>query len=178
MSARSSALSALIACRKQGAWSDGVLKEYIKRDDLDRRDAALASRLCYGVMQERMRLDFIISHFLRGKLKDLQPVVLDILRLGAALILLFDKVPDSAAVNEAVNQSKRLANPRAASLVNGVLRNLSRQKESLPQPPELSIKYSSPAPLTEGEWPSMTLFMFRATRSLFRTSSSLLITPG
>ena len=45
MSARTTALSALIACRRQNAWSDGILKQYIVRDGLDRRDAALASRL-------------------------------------------------------------------------------------------------------------------------------------
>jgi len=142
MSARFSALSALIACRKQNAWSDGVLKEYIKRDNLDRRDAALASRLCYGVMQERMKLDFYISHFLRGKLKDLQPVVLDILRLGAYQIIMMDKIPDSAAVNEAVEQGKKYASRQAAGLINGVLRNISRQKEQLPQPEDLPTKYS------------------------------------
>ena len=48
MAARQTALGALIACRKQGAWSDGVLKEYAQRDRLDRRDAALATRLCYA----------------------------------------------------------------------------------------------------------------------------------
>ena len=48
--ARTTALSALIATRRQGAWSDGVLKQYIARDGLDRRDAALASQLCYGVL--------------------------------------------------------------------------------------------------------------------------------
>ncbi len=57
MAARQTALGALIACRKQGAWSDGV-KEYAQRDRLDRRDAALATRLCYGVLQNRMLLDF------------------------------------------------------------------------------------------------------------------------
>ena len=61
MNARTTALSALIACRKQGAWADGVLKEYIARDRLDRRDAALASRLCYGVLQNRMLLDHYIQ---------------------------------------------------------------------------------------------------------------------
>ena len=54
MNARTTALSALIATRRQNAWSDGVLKEYIARDRLDARDAALASRLCYGVLQNRM----------------------------------------------------------------------------------------------------------------------------
>ena len=41
MGARETALNALIACRKQAAWSNGILKEYIRRDKLDRREAAL-----------------------------------------------------------------------------------------------------------------------------------------
>ena len=102
MNARTTALSALIATRRQNAWSDGVLKEYIARDRLDARDAALASRLCYGVLQNRMLLDFYIAYFLNGKLRELQPVVLDILRLGAFQIVFLDKIPASAAVNEAV----------------------------------------------------------------------------
>ena len=96
------ALGALIACRKQGAWSDGVLKEYAQRDRLDRRDAALATRLCYGVLQNRMLLDFYLSQLVRGRLRDLQPVVLDILRLGLYQIFYMDKIPDSAAVHRCV----------------------------------------------------------------------------
>ena len=58
MGARETALNALIACRKSGAWSNGVLKTYIRRDRLDSRDAALATQLCFGVLQNRMLLDF------------------------------------------------------------------------------------------------------------------------
>ena len=61
MGARETALNALIACRKQKAWSNGILKEYIARDKLDRREAALASRLCYGVLQNRGKLDFYLK---------------------------------------------------------------------------------------------------------------------
>ena len=57
MGARETALNALIACRKEDAWSNGVLKEYIVRDRLDSRDAALATRLCSGVLQNRLNLD-------------------------------------------------------------------------------------------------------------------------
>ena len=141
MSARTTALSALIACRKQDAWSDGVLKEYIARDRLDRRDAALASRLCYGVMQNRVLLDFYISAFLKGKLSALQPVVLDILRLGMYQLTMMDRIPASAAVNEAVEMGKKYANRQAAGLINGVLRAVTRA-ESLPQPKDLATKYS------------------------------------
>lgn len=148
MGARDTALSVLIACRTKQAWSDGALKEYIARDRLDGREAALATRLVYSVQQNRILLDWYLSGLLRGKLKDLQPVVLDILRLGACQLLWFDRVPDSAAVNEAVAQTKKFANPRAAGLVNAVLRNLGRSKTSLPEPEDISVRYSCPAELT------------------------------
>ena len=69
MGARETALHGLMACRKNGAWSNAVLKEYIVRDRLDPRDAALATRLCYGVLQNRARLDFYLKQLLTGKLR-------------------------------------------------------------------------------------------------------------
>ena len=149
MSARTTALAALIACRKQGAWADGVLKEYIARDRLDRRDAALASRLCYGVLQNRILLDYYIEQFLTGSIKKLQPVVLDILRLGMYQLFFLDKVPVSAAVNEAVEQGKKYANRSASGLINGVLRHAARDRESVKPPYDLSVRYSHPNELVE-----------------------------
>lgn len=141
MTARDAALRALVAYRRSGAWPEAALKELLA--GLDRRDAALASRLCYGVLQNRMLLDFWLSAFVRGGLGNLQPIVLDILRLAIYQLAFSDKVPACAAVNEAVEQTKRHANVQAARLVNGVLRNFTRQ-EQLPQPPDLAIKYSHP----------------------------------
>ncbi len=147
MNARTTALSALIACRKQGAWADGVLKEYTARDRLDRRDAALASRLCYGVLQNRLLLDHRIQQCLTGSIRRLQPVVLEILRLGMYQLTMMDKIPASAAVHEAVEQGKKYANPRAAGLINGVLRAAVRQKDGWTLPEDLSVRYSHPQPL-------------------------------
>ncbi len=145
MGARQTALNALIACRKEGAWSNGVLKEYIQHDRLDGRDAALAARLCYGVIQNRGKLDFYLRQLLTGRLKDVQPVVRDILHLGLYQIYELDKIPDSAAVNESVALAKQYSrNPKAASLVNGVLRNAVRTKGSLREPTSFADKYSHP----------------------------------
>lgn len=145
MGARQTALNALIACRKESAWSNGVLKEYIQHDRLDGRDAALAARLCYGVIQNRGRLDFYLQQLLTGRLKDVQPVVRDILHLGLYQIYELDKIPDSAAVNESVALAKQYSrNPKAASLVNGVLRNAVRTKGSLQEPTSFADKYSHP----------------------------------
>jgi len=145
MGARETALNALIACRKENAWSNGVLKEYIQRDRLDSRDAGLATRLCYGVLQNRQKLDFYLKQLLTGKLKDLHPVIRDILHLGLYQIYELDKIPDSAAVNESVTLAKKYnKNPKAASLVNGVLRNAVRTNGQLKEPTSYADKYSHP----------------------------------
>ena len=146
MSARETALNVLIACRKQAAWSNGVLKEYIVRDQLDRRDAALATRLCYGVLQNRNKLDFYLKQLLTGKLKDLHPAVHDILHLGIYQILHMDKIPASAAVNESVALAKKYCKKLryAPGLVNAVLRNAVRSAENLQQPKSLEDRFSHP----------------------------------
>ena len=145
MGARETALNALIACRKDGAWSNGVLKDYIQRDRLDSRDAALATRLCYGVQQNRGKLDFYLQQLLTGKLKDLHPAARDILHLGLYQIYEMDKIPESAAVNESVTLAKKYCkNPKVSSLVNGVLRNAVRSKGTLKEPVSYADRYSHP----------------------------------
>lgn len=145
MGARETALNALIACRKSGAWPNAALKEYIARDRLSQRDAALATRLCYGVLQNRGKLDFYLSQLLTGRLKDLHPVVRDILHLGLYQIYELDKVPESAAVNESVTLAKKYCkNPKAGALVNAVLRRAAAGKGSLREPVSYADRYSHP----------------------------------
>ena len=151
MPARKTALDALIACRKRAAWSNGVLKDYIARDRLDRRDAALATRLCYGVLQHRGMLDFFLQQLLTGKVKDLHPVVRDILHMGLYQIYELDKIPESAAVNESVDLVKKYCRTQrfAPGLVNGVLRNAIRTKGTLKQPTSFEDRYSHPQKLID-----------------------------
>ena len=149
MGARETALNTLIACRKEGGWSNGVLKTYIRRDKLDRRDAALATRLCYGVLQNRLKLDFYLSQLLTGKLKDLHPAVRDILHLGLYQLYEMDKVPSSAAVNESVDLAKKYCKKQryAPGLVNAVLRKAAT--EELRQPTGWQEIYSHPQALID-----------------------------
>ena len=151
MGARETALNVLIACRKEAGWSNGVLKNYIARDRLDRRDAALATRLCYGVVQNRLKLDHYLKQLLTGKLKDLHPVVHDILHLGLYQILEMDRVPESAAVNESVDLAKKYCPKQrfAPGLVNGVLRSAVREKENLKAPTGWQELYSHPQKLID-----------------------------
>ena len=148
MGARETALNALIACRRDGAWPNGVLKTAIKKDRLDGREAALATRLTYGVSQNRGKLDFYLAQLLTGKVKDLHPVVRDILHLGLYQLYELDKIPDSAAVNESVALAKKYCkNPKAAALTNGVLRNAVRSRGQLKEPTSYADLYSHPDPL-------------------------------
>ncbi|MBE6925580.1 MAG: 16S rRNA (cytosine(967)-C(5))-methyltransferase RsmB [Ruminococcaceae bacterium] len=150
MGARETALNALIAIRKEDAWSNGVLKTYIQRDKLDSRDAALASRLCYGVLQNRALLDAYLRQLLTGKLRDLHPVVRDILHIGLYQIYKMDKIPDSAAVNESVQLTKKYCKiPKAPGLVNAVLRNAVRTAGQLKMPSDYAEKYSHPQELID-----------------------------
>lgn len=150
MNARKTALDALIACRKNGAWANGTLKEYCARDHLDGRDAALAARLCYGVLQNRYRLDFYLKQLLSESIRRLHPAARDILHLGLYQIYDMDRIPDSAAVNECVKLAKKyVPSPKAAALVNGVLRSAIRTKETISQPVTLEDRYSHPQALID-----------------------------
>jgi len=151
MGARETALNALIACRKEAAWSNGIMKEYVKRDRLDRRDAALSSRLCYGVLQNRMLLDFYLQQLLTGKVKDLHPAIRDIFHLGLYQLYKMDKIPDSAVVNESVALAKKYCPGQrsAPGLVNAVLRRAVATKGTLSEPRSYVEKYSHPQALVD-----------------------------
>lgn len=152
MDARETALLALNACERQGGWSDGALKKQISAAGLDSRDAALATQLCAGVLQNQMLLDFYLAHFSNIPLKRMEGRVVQALRLGAYQMLFLDRIPHSAAVNRSVELTRAYCkNPRAAGMVNGILRSLERSLERLPTIPQrdpveyLSILYSHPA---------------------------------
>ena len=153
-SARETAVLALAACEKQGAWSDGYLKHAIREGGLDRRDGALCTRLCYGVLQNKLLLDWRLARVCSIRLEKLDLKVLCDLRVAAYQILFLDKIPPSAAVNEAVELAKKHGrSPRAAGLVNGVLRALLREEgpevRGEDEIDTLSIQYSHPRWLVE-----------------------------
>ncbi len=142
MTAREVALRTLVACEKQDAWADGFLKRTLHEAGVTGRDAALATRLTFGVVQNRMLLDWYINNFAKGKL-DLQ--VRSTLRLGAYQLLFLDRVPARAAVDESDKLTRKFCkNPGAAGLVNAVLRNIERGKKDLTPPEDLSVRYSHP----------------------------------
>lgn len=152
--ARTAALTALEKCRRAGAWSDAVLGSVMDDAALSGRDRGLAAALCYGVLQNRLLLDHVISRFSSIKLSKTEPKVLDILRLSAFQLLFMDKIPASAAVNEAVTLCKSLGYARAAGYVNAVLRKISACGDAFDisegtAAQRLSLRWSHPIELTE-----------------------------
>ena len=155
--ARDTALRVLVSCRTAGAWADAALRAQLRRDGLSGPEAALCSRIVYGVMQNRLLLDFYLGAYCSQKVDHLQPPLLEILRIGAYQILFLDKIPQISTLiveyrvyNQAVEQAKDNGRAKAAGLVNAVLRQLSRNKVHLPRIPDqdalhsLSIRYSHP----------------------------------
>ncbi len=159
MDARETALLTLNACERQGGWSDGVLKKQIAAAGLDSRDAALATQLCFGVLQNRILLDFYLSKFSNIPLKRLEGKVLQTLRLGLYQMLFLTRIPHSAAVDRAVELTRaHCRNPRAPGMVNAILRNLERSLDRLPTIPEndpaeyYATLYSHPVWLVRELW--------------------------
>ena len=151
MDAREVALLTLNTCQRQGGWSDGALKKQLAAAGLDSRDAALATQLCFGVVQNQLLLDFYLSNFSNIALKRMEGKVVQALRLGAYQLLFMDKIPHSAAVNSSVDLVKRhCKNQRAVGMVNAVLRSLERSLDNLSVIPNddpvkyLSVLYSHP----------------------------------
>ena len=155
MTARAAALQALERCRRGGAWSDAVLAGVVRAAGLDRRDAALCQRLCYGVQQNAALCDFYIDAYASMPSRRMEPKLLDILRLSVYSMLFLDRIPDRAAVNEGVELAKSAGLGRAAGLVNAVLRRISENRDRLPEIPGegtaayLSVRYSHPLWLAE-----------------------------
>ncbi len=142
MTAREVALRTLTACEKQDAWADGFLKKTLKDSGLDGRDAGLATRLTFGVVQNKLLLDHYIDQFAKGKL---DITVRCALRMGVYQMLFMTRIPVSAAVNESVKLVRKFSkNPGAAGLTNAVLRNIERSRQEIVPPDDLSVRYSHP----------------------------------
>lgn len=146
--AREVALNTLTALDEEDAWLQPALERAARRANLDTRDRALAHELVMGVERWRLRLDHTLDTMLeKGGLKSLPPIIQRVLRLAAYQILFLDRVPDHAAVNEAVEQTTLRVGAGLSRLVNGVLRSIIRKGENLPtddSPASIAVRTSHP----------------------------------
>ncbi len=121
---------------------------------LDARDKGFITELVYGSVKYRGRLDYVLNQFAKTKVKKMDGWTRNILRMAAYQILQLDKVPHSAAVNEAVKLAKRYGH--VDKFVNAVLRNLLRGLDGLQWPDReqdpvqyVAVQYSFPQWMAE-----------------------------
>jgi 16S rRNA (cytosine967-C5)-methyltransferase len=126
--AREAALAALSRVR-EGWYAENALARQLDAGALASTDRALATELVYGVLRWQTRLDGIVARFLRNPRKGIPPLLRDILRLAVYQLIFMDRIPDHAAVAEAVLQAKARLGTTMGGLTNGVLRNLLRRED-------------------------------------------------
>lgn len=150
--ARKVAALGLVKIEKQGAYSNLAVAEALKGTELSSQDKALATALIYGVLDRKITIDFVLSGVLKTPINKTEAFTLTVLRCAVYQIMFMDKIPHSAAVNEAVKLIKNSKVSRNSGFVNGVLRSILRSDIKLPQgdsAKELSIRYSCPLWIVE-----------------------------
>jgi 16S rRNA (cytosine967-C5)-methyltransferase len=123
---REVALEILLAVEEKEAYSNLLLNKMIETHRLSERDVRLLTEIVYGTIQRRDTLDYYLAPFLK-KARKLERWVRVLLRLTLYQILYLDRIPDRAAIFEAVEIAKKRGHRGIASLVNGVMRAILRQ---------------------------------------------------
>ena len=131
---RQTALDILLDIDNGPSTLDQRMDRFHRESPFDRRDEAFVTALVYGVLRWRGRLDGIIAGTSRTPLARMDPQIVTILRLGLYQILYMDRVPDSAAVNTAVDLTKASDKKWLAGFVNAVLRKVLRSLPDIAQP--------------------------------------------
>ncbi|MBT2641218.1 16S rRNA (cytosine(967)-C(5))-methyltransferase RsmB [Bacillus sp. ISL-41] len=145
---RDTALQLLETIEKNQAYSNLLLNNAIDKNEINPIDVGLLTELVYGTLQRKMTIDFYLKPFIE-KNKKLQSWVINLLRMTLYQMVYLDKIPERAAIFEAVEIAKRRGHKGIASLVNGVLRSIQRNGlpslDTITDPAErISIETSHP----------------------------------
>jgi 16S rRNA (cytosine967-C5)-methyltransferase len=134
---------------ENGKKSHIVLKNTLDEHcGLDKQMRAFVTRLFQGTLERQIELDYIISVFSKTPVKKMKPVVKNILRLSVYQLKYMKSVPASAVCNEAVKLTVKRKFSGLKGIVNGVLRNITRNIDKIQYPTDkkenLSVRYSMP----------------------------------
>ena len=144
--ARVAALEALMDVQIADAYAGLALTRRIAAARLTALDRRLMTELFYGVLENRICLDYILSQYMQRPCED--DVTLQILRMGVYQLVFMDRIPDNAACNDAVELARRFRREKMTGLVNGVLRGILRDRGRIVWPEEpverLSVEHSFP----------------------------------
>ncbi len=130
---RQAACETLLRIRKEGGFADRLIDSELSNGILQGPDRGLYAELVYGVLRRQGTLDHILQQLLEKPMIELDPQALIILRIGLYQLTNLDRIPESAAVNESVNLAK-LITPGTSGLINAVLRNYLRRRETISFP--------------------------------------------
>ncbi|MDP2365631.1 MAG: transcription antitermination factor NusB, partial [Ignavibacteria bacterium] len=149
---RGLAVKILNRVERTDAYLEKLLDNELKNSELSGADKALLYEIVHGVTRWQGRLDWILNGFYKGQFSKAIPNLKNGLRVALYQILFLDRIPDHAAVNEAVEFVKKLQGQKPADLTNAILRNIIRNKNAIryPDPNEdligyLSAYYSHPS---------------------------------
>ena len=135
----------LVDVTKNGEYSHVVLRNTLnKYQYLEKKDRAFITRVVEGTLERMIEIDYIIEQFSTVKVKKMKPVIRSILRSAVYEIKYMENVPHSASCNEAVKLAQKLGFHNLKGFVNGVLRNIARNLETITYPDDMSIRYSMP----------------------------------
>ncbi|MDK9709626.1 16S rRNA (cytosine(967)-C(5))-methyltransferase RsmB [Acidaminobacter sp.] len=144
LTSRQAAVELLMDIEHKALLSSDAVYNLSKQRVLSPEDRRLAVRLIYGVLEQKLFLDYRLQQVSKTKLSKLDPTIHMILRVSLYQLIFMDRIPESAVVNEAVKMSKKKGQ-HLSGFVNGVLRNFQRSRESLrlPERAEDEINYLS-----------------------------------
>lgn len=130
---RQAACETLLRIRKEGGFADRLIDNELSCGMLSGPDRGLYAELVFGVLRRQGTLDHILQQLLEKPMVELDPQALVILRIGLYQLTCLDRIPESAAVNESVNLAK-LITPGTSGLINAVLRNYLRRRDTISFP--------------------------------------------
>ncbi len=126
---RQVAFDVLRAVVDDDAYANLLLPTRLRRARLVGADAAFATELTYGTLRRRGHYDRVIAHAAGRSVEAIDPIALDVLRLGAHQLLGMS-TPAHAAVGETVELTRRARAARTTGFVNAVLRTISRDDDA------------------------------------------------
>lgn len=152
MNTRLLILETLVEVEKKDIFvKDALQKLLFQKQYLSKQDRAFISRMVEGVTEYRVRLDYVINQFSKTKVNKCKPLIRCVLRMGVYQILYMDSVPTEVACNESVALTKKKGFHNLSGFVNGVLRNICRNKDEIVYPKKdeqlelfYSVEYSMP----------------------------------
>ena len=142
----------LLEIERGGTYSHKLIKAVLdKYNYLEPQEKSFIKRITEGSIERKIELDYIINQKSSIKVNKMKPFIRCLLRMSVYQLIYMDSIPNSAVCNEAVKLAGKRKFQNLKGFVNGVLRNIARDKDQIIYPDSvtepilfLSVKYSMP----------------------------------